>query len=400
MSFSTGPIPWPESFSLSLFTRKESGMHHISQSRFRRLGFTLIELLVVIAIIAILIALLLPAVQQAREAARRTQCKNNFKQFGLALHNYHDVFGVFPPRKGGSEGTPGATASVGHTGNGNRLSAFAMLLPYLDQAPLYNQIQAGGGTVASGTVSPSGPRAWLGWSVWDVTIPMFLCPSDVTARDPRKKTNYMLCVGDQVAFHLNTQNPRGVFGNRTSYRTSDIPDGTSNTILLGERLRNPTGGNAANPPALGLVKGNEGTLRNVADIVTNPGGCLAQLDTSGYFANPALVSLRAGSIAWDGQTENVGFNTVIGPNGPSCVNRGNNSDAEDGVLPPSSRHVGGVQVLMGDGAVRFVSDSIDTGNLATADVTTSNTNTFSGRSPYGVWGALGSRNGGDIVTEF
>jgi prepilin-type N-terminal cleavage/methylation domain-containing protein len=363
-------------------------------------GFTLIELLVVIAIIAILIALLLPAVQQAREAARRTQCKNNFKQLGLALHNYHDVFGVFPPRKGGTAGTGGATADVGHTGNSGRLSAFAMLLPYYDQAPLYNQIQSGGGTVASGTVAPGGPRAWLGWSVWDVPIPMLLCPSDVKPRDSRKRTNYMLCVGDQVGWHLNTQNPRGVFGNRTSYRTSDIPDGTSNTILISERLRNPTGENARNPPALGLVKGNEGILRNVAGITTNPGMCLAQIDGSGYFLDIALVSIRAGAIAWDGQTENVGFNTVIGPNGPACSDRGNNADGQDGVLPPSSRHVGGVQVLMGDGAVRFVSDSIDTGNLATADVTTSNTNTFSGRSPYGVWGALGSRNGGDIVSEF
>jgi prepilin-type N-terminal cleavage/methylation domain-containing protein len=379
-------------------------MSDTSQNRRRRPGFTLIELLVVIAIIAILIALLLPAVQQAREAARRTQCKNNFKQLGLALHNYHDVYGVFPPRKGGSAGTGGATASVGHTGNGGRLSAFAMLLPYIDQTPLYNQIQAGGPTVGSSvanTVSaPGGPRAWVAWTVWDVPVPMFLCPSDVQPRDRRKKTNYMLSVGDQVGWHLNTQNPRGVFGNRTSYRTSDIPDGTSNTILMSERLRNPSGEGATNPPAPGLVRGNEGILRNVAGIEANPGMCLAQIDGAGYFSNPALVSMRAGAIAWDGQTENVGFNTVIGPNGPACTNRGNNADAQDGVLPPSSRHVGGVQVLMGDGGVRFISDSIDTGDLAAPDVTTSDTNTFTGRSPYGVWGALGSRNGGDLVGEF
>src|SRR5687767_10159551 len=99
----------------------------------RRRGFTLIELLVVIAIIAILIALLLPAVQQAREAARRTQCKNNAKQFGLALHNYLDVAKLFPYRRGG-------TGSTSPVGNENQGSGLTLLLPYIDQGPLYNQI--------------------------------------------------------------------------------------------------------------------------------------------------------------------------------------------------------------------------------------------------------------------
>ena len=106
------------------------------QRRQDRRAFTLIELLVVIAIIAILIALLLPAVQQAREAARRTQCKNNLHQLGLALHNYHDVFGAFVPKSGGTVRWGGGPC---HLGNSERRSGFMGLMPYLDQAPLYNQ---------------------------------------------------------------------------------------------------------------------------------------------------------------------------------------------------------------------------------------------------------------------
>jgi len=130
----------------------------------KRKGFTLIELLVVIAIIAILIALLLPAVQQAREAARRTQCKNNLKQLGLALHNYHDVYGRFIYRKGGTAGNPG---------NANRLSGFMGLMPYIEQGPLFNTVAAGGGT---GNQPPGGPVGWTGWAEWNVTIPALLCP--------------------------------------------------------------------------------------------------------------------------------------------------------------------------------------------------------------------------------
>src|SRR5690606_28625210 len=108
----------------------------------RRSGFTLIELLVVIAIIAILIALLLPAVQQAREAARRTQCKNNLKQVGLALHNYHDVFGSFTYKSGGTDRPPSSAPC--NLGNARRRSGWVGLLPYIDQGPLYNQIESGG----------------------------------------------------------------------------------------------------------------------------------------------------------------------------------------------------------------------------------------------------------------
>jgi prepilin-type processing-associated H-X9-DG protein len=203
-----------------------------------------------------------------------------------------------------------------------------------------------------------------------------------------------------VNFYLNTRAPRGVFGLRVAMGISDIPDGSSNTVLMSERLRNPNGGNPFNPPAPGPMRQNEGSIRDWTTVVANPGSCYTAIQ-NGYFIDPTRVSSRAGSITWDGQTENVGFNTVIPPNGPSCVNNGANADSTQGVLPPGSRHSGGAHCLMGDGAVRFISENIDSGNLAAPDTaTTSDTNTRAGQSPYGVWGALGSRNGGDTVGEF
>src|SRR6478672_612094 len=138
----------------------------------RRRAFTLIELLVVIAIIAILIALLLPAVQQAREAARRTQCRNNLKQYGLALHNYHDVYQLFPARQLGS----GGSAVIAGTATArSAYSPNVTLLPYLDQAPIFNQIQG----------LTSNMRPWDGGSPWQTTQPaMFDCPTDSGSVSP------------------------------------------------------------------------------------------------------------------------------------------------------------------------------------------------------------------------
>src|SRR5262245_47381867 len=120
----------------------------------KRRAFTLVELLVVIAIIGVLVALLLPAVQAAREAARRTQCNNNLKQLTLALHNYHDTYLFFVYRRGG---TAGATTLLG---NQNRLSGFIPLLPFLEQQPMYENIRAGDPTTTPDPTPPQGQTAW------------------------------------------------------------------------------------------------------------------------------------------------------------------------------------------------------------------------------------------------
>lgn len=352
----------------------------------RKRGFTLIELLVVIAIIAILIALLLPAVQQAREAARRTQCKNNLKQIGLALHNYHDVYNSFVYRKGGT-GTPG---------NGNRLSGNIGLLPYLDQAPLYNQIKSGDPAAAT-VVPPGGLTPWTAWTVWDTQVPGFACPSDPGIQTTRGKNNYAFCMGDYlgtVASNNNRDsvNSNGLFAYRTTYGMRDITDGTSNTIAFSERVQASFGIGGSGSPTI-----RQGVLTNVATIETNPGSCLAAaaaVSNGDRYTTATAVKGRFGSNWRDGQPEYNGFTTILAPNGPSCINDGNvNGDGLLNLMTASSHHTGGVQVLMADGAVRFVGDSIDTGNLGVAT-------SLGASSPYGVWGALGTKSGGEVAGEF
>lgn len=206
----------------------------------QRPAFTLIELLVVIAIIAILIALLLPAVQQAREAARRSQCKNNLKQIALALHNYHDTFGVFTPGMIG----PQAYTDMGPNGV-FRLGWGPLLLPYLEQSALYNQIAP----FVDGTANASGsPATWPGAST--TRIPVHLCPSDPNKKKNRGFTssgsstartfsNYagnMGSTGIHNGSHNRATDLNGIFFAMSDVSMRDILDGTSNTLLLGEIL--------------------------------------------------------------------------------------------------------------------------------------------------------------------
>ena len=265
--------------------------------RQRRTAFTLIELLVVIAIIAILIALLLPAVQQAREAARRTQCKNNLKQIGLAMHNYHDTFSVFPPGIVNIRGCVPTNAT--HLWGG-----MTFLLPQMEQAPLYNSLNVNGCNI------PPATTLFNGAALLTQPLAMFACPSD--SGPPTNpyfrgytKSNYM--VSEAIG------NP----DTRVSMR--DLTDGTSNTLLHAERaLRTDPQGKRQTG---GIVWGRT----NVSD-------------SSWKFRS-----------AWPINTPNLttsnGGNSVAGDNG--CVRHN-----------VSSPHTGGAQTLMGDGAVRFISENI------------------------------------------
>lgn len=355
-------------------------------------GFTLIELLVVIAIIAILIALLLPAVQQAREAARRTQCKNNLKQLGLALHNYHDVFNKFVYLKGG---TAGGGDSSRLDGNYNRRSGIISLMPYFEQASFYNNIEAGDPTT-SPAIPPGGPAGWNGWAGWNQRMSSLRCPSDPGVDRPRGVNNYAFSRGDYIGVNAGTgrdsQDGNGVFAFRKTYAIRDITDGTSNTVAMSERVIASFGIGGKGSPTI-----QEGTLTNVGAITTNPGACLAAvaaISDGNRYTDWSAVKGKFSSIYCDGQPENVGFNTVLAPNSPSCTDNGNgNSDANVSLLSASSHHTGGAQVLLTDGSARFVSENIDTGNLGLAT-------SRGAASPYGVWGALGTRAGGEVIGEW
>jgi prepilin-type N-terminal cleavage/methylation domain-containing protein len=355
----------------------------------KRAGFTLIELLVVIAIIAILIALLLPAVQQAREAARRTQCRNNLKQIGLALHNYHDVFGTFVYRKGGTRGN-GDTSRL--DGNYNRRSGMVSLLPYIDQAPFYNKIEAGD-TTTTPNVPPGGAAPWSGWSGYNMSIAGFKCPSDPVLVQPRGTVNYAFNIGDFITNNRDETRSNGLFACNTTYGVRDVTDGTSNTLAFAERCVANIGWQSQSG-----VDVRQGTLGNVTSITTNPGSCItsaAAVTSNRRYTTATNVKGKFSSLWSDAQAEIVGFTPILSPNSPSCTNDGNgNADSPSAVLSASSYHTGGVHALMADGAVRFISDNIDAGSLGAT------VNTLGGPSPHGVWGALGTRAGGEVTGEF
>jgi len=308
-------------------------------------GFTLIELLVVIAIIATLVALLLPAVQQAREAARRTQCKNNMHQYGLALANYHDVFGRFPP--GAIWTPPGAVYS------GPRTNYLPFLLPHMDQATMYNMIN----------FSVAG-IPWHGnnLSVMNTDTPGFmLCPSDgqggnqcIVSWEPERihKSNYFIFMSGFTIADGFTRDPTkmSAFGGNRGAKYSDILDGSSNTMLMGEYLTGTApddlrGFAWADEPGLGFVYPFLGPNSPLPDVL------VACCGTCGGKPNGGQPLLNL----------------------PCSYSSGSNDTAAS-----RSRHTGGVNILLGDGAVRFVSQNIN----------------------IGTWRALATIAGAEVLGEF
>jgi len=359
----------------------------------KRAGFTLIELLVVIAIIAVLMALLLPAVQQAREAARRTQCRNHLKQLGIALHNYHDVYLRFPHGRGGTGHPDGGTVNAA-ANNVNRASGFIGLLPYLDQGPLYNTMS--GPLTIGGTTYPAfGPRTDnTAYTPFMTQIPALQCPSSLprTQAVLGGQTNYGFCWGDNsrnitgsesVSARVSVRgDQRGMFGFQNCRKIAMVTDGTSNTIAMAEIA-------TSDDPnmILGGVARSRGT-----QMYDSPITCLAEGDRA-----TGLLSTTGSNAGWrgngwaNGVVTYTGFNTILPPNSPTCMQSSN--DHSNGVVSATSFHEGGIHALMADGAVRFISENIDCGDLSRTDVKT-------GPSPYGVWGALGSIAGGETVGEF
>lgn len=379
-----------------------------------RRGFTLVELLVVIAIIGILVGLLLPAVQAAREAARRMQCSNNLKQMGLAVLNYESTYKKFPNKQGGSKNSCGSCPER-NAANYERLSIFVPLLPFIEQTPLYNRIQAGNemsvGAVAV-MIAPGGPSGWFpkvdgtsSYFPWAQTIPGYQCPSDLPiplSAGGHGTNSYAVNIGDQILAVNGFQSLRGPFAgngsNKGQYKSiGAISDGTSNTIAFSERVAHNA--NNLNNGVFITSSGSELVTRYEAqqtNIQTSPSSCLATAIGNRFAPG---VSLKARfSILWtDGQAERIAFNTVLGPNKPACFGDGNTAaDSGTVILPASSMHTGGVNASFCDGSVHFISDSIDTGNTSAINATAASPRP-TGPSLYGTWGALGTADGGEVA---
>ena len=318
--------------------------------RLRR-GFTLIELLVVIAVIAVLIGLLLPAVQAAREAARRVQCVNNLKQMGLALQNYHDAVGVFP--MGYAAGRVKVVNGSGDTAPGWAWGA--MILPQLEQSAAFNAVN----------FDLAADRAANSTAI-GLTVSIYLCPSDPTAGPfpvldaagnrlaVAAPSSYAACVGGDetdAATGLNNDGVgTGILYRNSRTRIADVTDGTSHTILVGERAWSITNGVWAGAIAFGT------TRRGPAN----------RCPATGAPFYPAATLVQA-----------------------HCHLMNTNSDGDGGLDDFSSRHPGGGNFAFADGTVRFLKEvPQDAGEGPGGPVYT---------PPGLIFQALGTRAGGEVV---
>jgi len=417
-----------------------------------------VELLVVIAIIGILAGLLLPAIQQAREAARRMSCSSNIRQFGIALLNYEYSYKLLPALAAGfGYGNPRAGTTdlaVANYNPAGAFSGFVGLLPMMEQQVLYNRIDSGFtqrnnvtllpqilgpyGQVFAGT-PPAGTPAWVfiwssNYSPSRTQVGFFRCPSDPGRMNPSSatsfgRTNYVFNLGDNVngaqTANLDQLTTRGPFPRAFQLTLAALTDGTSNTTMFGEvsTIAGPQNNVgeliALNPPIQGRaiegvrsipLTGTSGpmTSMDVLDCKTRVrGGIYATTNSTTRFGTTAgMVWIRCG-VAW------IGYHSIIGPNGASCYNRTGNvgQPSEDAlsIRTVGSYHSGGAHVVTFDNSVKFIPNEIDTTNTnpgATALNYTSPGRTAGGNqtadwnspSPFGVWGAMGTAGSGDDVS--
>jgi prepilin-type N-terminal cleavage/methylation domain-containing protein/prepilin-type processing-associated H-X9-DG protein len=400
----------------------------------RSRGFTLVELLVVIAIIGILVGLLLPAVQSAREAARRMSCSNNFKNIGLAIHNYHSAYKQLPKNGTGTHDDPIINTSQHWrntvVNNKARLSMLVGILPFMEQQGLWSEISNpnsersdGNQSAAIGTITAPwnamGPTPdQIQYKPWFTEIPTYRCPSDPGVGLPALgRTNYGACMGDSMwraqlglrdvrRRKPNNNNSiqgraacRGMFITANDSKFRDILDGLSNTIAMGEII---TAIQDKDKRANGLnLRFGSGLVRD------NPSYCFdnGHVDPErpkfwlAASAQGPRINFGRGARWADCLPIMSGVMTILPPNREACGRF--NALGTTLVATMSSRHQGGAHILMGDGAVVFMTDSVEAGNSASGMVWHNGTGAQApgSKSPYGLWGALGTRASGEVIEE-
>ncbi|MDR3109318.1 MAG: DUF1559 domain-containing protein [Planctomycetaceae bacterium] len=372
-------------------------------------GFTLVELLVVIAIIGVLIALLLPAVQAAREAARRMQCSNHVKQYVIGLHNYQSTNKTLPAGRAHFALTATETAAAASTNINTQFGTAVFILPYIEQQSRYDGLRE---TMIANNYSHHHDS---GGDYRKGVIPTYLCPSDPNGTQPggggadQARCNMVPCFGDIVHYsnggqmkangRVDTQSKvnlmRAIFAPLTWHGLDFINDGTSNTIAVSEGV-SASGRNDL------TVKGGfiaAYAMWNPTSESTNgtrPSECLAMINPS----DRKLLNMTSNNNSHRcarflaGTPVNNGFMTILPPNSPNCVHSGNTppDDANSNVMLASaaSFHSGGVNAGFADGSCKFISESIDCGNIIGP-----HRNGLMSKSPYGVWGAMGTPAQGD-----
>ena len=356
---------------------------------------------IMLAICLVMIAaLILPSIVRQRADAREQTCSNNMKQLGLALHNYHAAYKQLPPGAGGTTG-----GDTPESSNAGRLGMLVAVLPFVEQQALWEQIVNPYTNPATGQRFPlMGPVPWYdpeAYEPWNRAPWNYLCPAGrpedkgnqaqkivytLKSSDAAVLTNYVACYGDGTfnngqpwgddrdAIQQSRASKRGIFASGHAFKFRDVLDGLSNTIMMSETRASSEGD-----------KGTAGIAKDVEDISLNPSLCLRAAEDT----NTKWWDFGRGSRWCDGALPITGFQTVLPPNSGTCTSENGLLDA---IASASSDHADGAMVLFADGAVVFMTNGVDCGDSTAPGVAIGEGYAMPGsKSPYGLWGALGTR---------